>query len=157
MNEQVLGVSVCPQFYRIRPLAAAIVGYYDDLHCLVCFGLQCPNTFCRQRPGRHMHIVGQNRIYTPYMTVYLVISLPKMPYMHRIYMVLANPTHAPQATTQLGSDLLACLCLRHRLRDHFRHPWQNVLFLMSCLRHRLQDHFQHLWHLPFRHKCSRIF
>jgi len=35
--------------------------------------------------------VGQNRIYTPYMTVYLVISLPKLPYIHRIYMVLANP------------------------------------------------------------------
>jgi len=25
------------------------------------------------------------------MTVYLVISLPKIPYKHRIYMVLANP------------------------------------------------------------------
>ena len=37
--------------------------------------------------------VGQNRIYTPYMTVYLVISLPKLPYIHRIYMVLANPTY----------------------------------------------------------------
>jgi hypothetical protein len=37
------------------------------------------------------HRVGQNRIYTPYMTVYLVISLPKIPYIHRTYMVLANP------------------------------------------------------------------
>ena len=37
--------------------------------------------------------VGQNCIYTPYMTVYLVISLPSVPYMHRINMVLANPTH----------------------------------------------------------------
>ena len=27
------------------------------------------------------------------MTVYLVISLPKIPYTHRIYMVLANPTY----------------------------------------------------------------
>jgi len=35
--------------------------------------------------------VGQNRIYTPYMTVYLMISLPNIPYIHRIYMVLANP------------------------------------------------------------------
>ena len=26
------------------------------------------------------------------MTVFLVISLPKIPYIHRIYMVLANPT-----------------------------------------------------------------
>jgi hypothetical protein len=36
--------------------------------------------------------VGQNRIYTPYMAVCMVISLPKIPYVHRIYMVLANPT-----------------------------------------------------------------
>ena len=35
--------------------------------------------------------VGQNRIYTPYMTVYMVSSLPKIPYTHRKYMVLANP------------------------------------------------------------------
>ena len=29
--------------------------------------------------------VGQNRIYAPYMTVYLVTSLPKTPYIRRIY------------------------------------------------------------------------
>ena len=32
----------------------------------------------------HMCRVGQNRIYTPYMTVLLVNSLPKIPYIHRI-------------------------------------------------------------------------
>ena len=31
------------------------------------------------------HMGGQNRINTPYMTVYLVNSLPKIPYIHRIY------------------------------------------------------------------------
>jgi len=36
--------------------------------------------------------VSQNRIYTPYMAVCMVISLPKIPYIHRIFMVLANPT-----------------------------------------------------------------
>jgi len=36
--------------------------------------------------------VGQNRMYAPYMTVYLVVSLPQIPYIHRMYMVLANPT-----------------------------------------------------------------
>ena len=41
-----------------------------------------------------MRRVGQNRIYTPYLTVYLVISLQKIPYTHRIYMVLSNPTYA---------------------------------------------------------------
>ena len=30
--------------------------------------------------------VGQNRIYTPCMTVCMVISLPKIPYIHRIYL-----------------------------------------------------------------------
>ena len=35
--------------------------------------------------------VGQNRIYTLYMAVSMVISLPKIPYIHRMYMVLANP------------------------------------------------------------------
>ena len=33
----------------------------------------------------HMCRVGQNRIYTPYLTVYMVNSLPKIPYTHRMY------------------------------------------------------------------------
>ena len=37
--------------------------------------------------------VCQNRIYTHIYTVYLVISKPKIPYVHRIYMVLANSSH----------------------------------------------------------------
>ena len=41
----------------------------------------------------YMCRVGQNCIYTPYMTVYLVISLQIIPYIHRIYMVLANPIY----------------------------------------------------------------
>jgi hypothetical protein len=44
--------------------------------------------------------VGQNRIYTYIYTVYLVISKPKMPYVHHIYMVLANPTNK-----ELGRDI----------------------------------------------------
>ena len=35
--------------------------------------------------------VGQDCLYTPCMTVYFVVFLPKIPYMHRVYMVLANP------------------------------------------------------------------
>ena len=38
---------------------------------------------------------GQNRIYAPYMTVYLAISMPIIPYMHRIYRVMANPNCVP--------------------------------------------------------------
>jgi len=32
--------------------------------------------------------VGQNRISTPYMTIYLVIFLPKLPYIHHIYIYI---------------------------------------------------------------------
>ena len=39
--------------------------------------------------------VGQNRIYTPYTTVYLVIFLPRVLHINRIYMVLANPAQKP--------------------------------------------------------------
>ena len=38
--------------------------------------------------GLGMIRVGQNRIYTPYMTVCMVISLPKIPYIHRIYLLM---------------------------------------------------------------------
>jgi hypothetical protein len=43
--------------------------------------------------GKYMEMsrVGQNRIYTPYMTVYSVISLPNLLYIYCIHMVLANP------------------------------------------------------------------
>ena len=37
--------------------------------------------------------VGQDRIYAPYMTIYLVVSLPKIPCIYRICMVLANPRY----------------------------------------------------------------
>jgi hypothetical protein len=37
--------------------------------------------------------LARTYMYTPYMTVYLVTSLPKTPYIHRMYRVLANPTH----------------------------------------------------------------
>jgi hypothetical protein len=62
----------------------------------------CARGVCCHVPGNknsedhecnYMFMVGQYRIYTPYMTVYLVISLPKIPYIHRIYMVLANPKY----------------------------------------------------------------
>jgi len=36
--------------------------------------------------------VGQNPKNTPYMTVYLVVFLPKTPYIYRICMVLADST-----------------------------------------------------------------
>jgi len=40
---------------------------------------------------REMTRVGQNRICTLFMTVHMVASLPKMLYIHCIYMVLVNP------------------------------------------------------------------
>jgi hypothetical protein len=61
--------------------------------------------------------VGQNRMYAPCMTVYLVISLPKIPYTytHRICMVLANPIHrygsGQPRCHYTGGGVCVCVCV----------------------------------------------
>jgi hypothetical protein len=40
-----------------------------------------------------MNRVGQNRVHTLHMTVYLVFSLPKTTYKQCVYMILAIPSH----------------------------------------------------------------
>jgi len=70
--------------------------------------------------GVGMNRVGQNRIYTPYMTVYFMISLPKIPYIHRIYMVLANPRYEVRYQCGCGCECsygcgCACGCTLKRL------------------------------------------
>jgi hypothetical protein len=42
--------------------------------------------------GSHVGL-AEPHIDTPYVTVYLVISLPKISYIYRLCIVLANPTH----------------------------------------------------------------
>ena len=75
--------------------------------------------------------VGQNRMYTPYMTVYLVNSLPNIPYIHRIYnihryiytpcilryvftpyicMVLANPS---RVSREADATILSTVQAKH--------------------------------------------
>jgi len=60
--------------------------------------------------------VGHNRMYTTYMTVYLVIFLPKLLYIHCIY-IWFWPTlrkSYPEQTTVLGTTLvLRRECSRH--------------------------------------------
>ena len=48
---------------------------------------------CKFTQFTYIYMVGQNRIYTPYMTVFFGICLPKITYIHRIYMVLGNPMY----------------------------------------------------------------
>ena len=48
-------------------------------------------------------------LYTPYMTVDVVISLPKIPYVHRIYMVLANPVYTPWAAPSSWAGRSRCV------------------------------------------------
>jgi len=57
--------------------------------------------------------VGQNRVYTPYMTVFLVISLPKIPY---IYMVLANPMGVLWG---YGGGRFGCRCVDPGTEEQF--------------------------------------
>ena len=66
-----------------------------------CLGPWSCSRLWRRRPGacgahRRMCSVGQNRMYTPYMTVHLVISLPKILYIHRICIGLARTIYIRQ-------------------------------------------------------------
>jgi len=55
------------------------------------------------------------------MTVYLVISLPKIPYIHRIYMVLANPIYIPYERHLLLCVLLLGRVCTNKLRTKGKH------------------------------------
>jgi hypothetical protein len=98
--------------------------------------------------------VGHNRIYTPYMTVYLVISLPKLPYIHRIYMVLANPSYLTgnAAWNSWAHEVQPVLAVRkndtkaviYRSRFFCIFPW---IFICPCW-----CSYFHLMHVCFKFK-----
>jgi len=62
-----------------RPTHSVTDVYSDAL------SVRCPCNFIHFDTVYSIHRVGRNRNYTPYMTVYLVISLPKIPYKHRTF------------------------------------------------------------------------
>jgi hypothetical protein len=68
------------------------------------------------------------------MTVYLMIFLPKIPYIHRIYMVLANPTlKAKQSLLPVKQILiLKYYCIRLLLRRMY-YKDMSILFLFKQL------------------------
>ena len=66
--------------------------------------------------------VGQNRMYTPYMTVYLVISLPNVPYIHCIYIFLANPKHS-----HTDPAMPPNLSQKRNIRNPRRNAWEHSL------------------------------
>jgi len=71
---------------------ASGLGWLED--CLMWNGPCVSGIGWVDRIEQHPRIrnrIGQNPIYKLYTTVYLVFSLLKIPCMHRIYLVLANP------------------------------------------------------------------
>ena len=56
-------------------------------------------------------------IYMPYMTVCFLFSQPKIPYIHRIFMVLANPTHV------LNHHWTQCMLVPQREAPRQRQLW----------------------------------
>ena len=105
---------------------------------------------------RRKNRVGQNRIYTPYMTVYLVISLPKVPYIHRIYMVLANPKKevcwrddTNLVCLQVPPVLLRPLVFFHRILRGHKQDVYNVLRSPEAA--RMNTRFEHQVHFGRAH------
>jgi len=71
-------VCVCVCIYAFKtPVAAHVIHRYPSIPFHSNWNQMC--NACR---------VGQNRIYTPYMTVCMVISLLKIPYVHRMYVYM---------------------------------------------------------------------
>jgi len=79
------GISYLPALFGVEQ--KYIVQIYLVWHKSTMYGLMC------YRSRYNITRVGHNRIYKPYDRIYMVISLPKIPYTHRVFMVLANPTH----------------------------------------------------------------
>ena len=86
--------------------------------------------------------VGHDNLYIPYLTVYLVISLPKIPYIHcifiglgdpayvqapRICMVIANPTYV-----QAPRRILSVICSSWRQTIYFHS-------LLMCKQQHMQN------------------
>jgi hypothetical protein len=94
--------------------------------------------------------VGQNRIYTPYITVYLKKRLLKIPYIHRIYMVLANPKlliiivtcHLIKAAIPTHARNLPTRVYTH---THTHRHTRSVLCACTCVTLTLNP-----WNLPTR-------
>jgi hypothetical protein len=84
------GVRTCRYVVCLCKCVYAVVCVCMCVYVCVCV---CSGTLLKCHSDRcHFCRAGQNRIYKPYMTLYLVISQPKIPCIHRKYMVLANPT-----------------------------------------------------------------
>jgi len=78
---------------------------------MACMSITGGARSCRAASS-HLIRVDQNRIYTTYMTVYQVISLPKIMYIHRICKVLDSSTVIGNGCPlKLCSTLAACLCV----------------------------------------------
>jgi hypothetical protein len=77
--------------------------------------------------------VGQNRIYTPYMTVYLMISLQKIPYIHTVY-IWFWPTLVTVLLCELASVLLGpfILILLPKLTTALPAPCVQFEKLLCC-------------------------
>ena len=64
-------------------------------------------------PHAHMCRVGQNRTYTSYMTLHLVISLPKIPYIHCKYVWFWPTLHMcspPACPARQHVCVCVCVC-----------------------------------------------
>jgi hypothetical protein len=87
-----------------------------------------------------MNRVG--RINTPFMTVYLVSFLPKVPYIHRTYMALANPTDE-ESVRGRGSAVAGAI-LGNNMRVTFCHvPSQTRAHTHTNTHTHTHTHTQH--------------
>jgi len=83
--------------------------------------------------------VGQNRIYTPYMTVYLVVFLPKIPYIYgsgQLYLYLPKTLVRPKNPNQTHLPPQQCFPLHFFRFQHIFGVYEPVVgFLQHFVGH----------------------
>jgi hypothetical protein len=80
---QCMCCSVCVTVYVLWGMCCCVCVSVCVSECVTVYVLQC---MCYGYVLWGMFRVGQNRTSAPYMTACMVISLPKLPCIHRIYL-----------------------------------------------------------------------
>jgi hypothetical protein len=89
------------------------------------------------------------------MTVYMVISLQKIPYTHRIYMVLANPTHVHRRVT--GNSALAQAGTSDEYSHNHRQPSLLSVLLILLVQYLSSIVHKLGWPEPYISRYIRYF
>jgi len=128
--QSLIYICLRPCCFRICACKAQLISFWNPVVSSISTSKSTPLNISR---------VIQDRIYALYTTVYLVVSLPDVPYIHCIHMVLANPEYNPKMSHSMSSS-----------HHHPPDPWLSALTHYVTPLMKTCSHY-HLSPDPLRH------